>query len=100
MKIGTKLFSQACDGAVVVIRANGVAEPPEAGGVPMAPSAPTERSGEAKGAGFALGKRFEYVDESAGVRLELLVTSAGTSTLTWQGRELAIRATKPLPASD
>lgn len=100
MKIGTKLVSQACPGEVIVVRADGVTEPPEAGGVPMAETRPAQPIGQAEGAGFALGKRYELVDEEAGIRLEVLVTKPGTSTLTWRGRELVLKPTKPLPASD
>lgn len=100
MKIGTRLVSQACDGEVIVIRATGVTEPPLAGGEPMVESRSAESRGEPAGNGFALGKRYELVDEAAGVRLEVLVTKAGTSTLSWGGRELTVKPTKPLPASD
>lgn len=100
MKIGTKLLSQACDGEIIVIRAEGVTEPPEAGGVPMLAAQPDSRAGDPDGAGFALGKRYELVDDAKGMRLELLVTKAGTSTLSWGGRQLTVKQTKPLPASD
>ncbi|MGB4136886.1 MAG: hypothetical protein WA971_09995 [Microbacterium sp.] len=101
MKIGTKLYSQACDGEVIVIRANGIdGAPPEAGGVPLASERGAERHGDADGDGFPLGKRYEYADPEAGVRIELLVTAAGTSTLSWQGHPLTVKATRPLPSSD
>lgn len=100
MKIGTKLRSQACDGEVVVIRAEGVTDAPEAGGVPMILERAEAVTGEYAGEGFALGKRYELIDEAAGVRLELLVTKPGTSTLTFGGRPLAIKQSKPLPSSD
>jgi hypothetical protein len=60
-------------------------------------AAPTDAVG---GDGFPLGKRYEYVDDDSGVRLELLVTKTGTSTLTWGGIPLAIKGSKPLPSSD
>lgn len=100
MRIGTRLLSQACDGEVVIVRAEGAETPLDAGGVPMVESRTDERAGETDGEGFALGKRYELHDEAVGVRLEVLVTRPGTSTLSWQGRALTLRATKPLPASD
>jgi len=43
-----------------------------------------------------IGKR--YVDDVAGV--EVLCVKAGAGPLTFAGRELTIKAAKPLPASD
>lgn len=43
-----------------------------------------------------LGKR--YLDESSG--LEVLCVRAGSGPLEFAGRELVVRSTKPLPASD
>lgn len=100
MKVGTRLMSQACEGEVIVIRADGVTEVPSAGGVPMTSSRGGELRGEALGAGFALGKRYELVSEESGIRLDLLVTKGGTSTLTLNGRELILQVPKALPASD
>lgn len=101
MKIGTKLWSQACDGEVIVIRATGIQDVPlEAGGVALSDVRPAERIGDPNGDGFPLGKRYEYADADAGVRLEVLVTATGTSTLSWNGNPLVVKATRPLPTSD
>lgn len=50
----------------------------------------------APGAVTLIGKR--YVDATETV--ELLCTSSGTGQLTCDGVEMAIKAAKPLPASD
>lgn len=101
MKIGTRLISQVCGGEVIVIRAEGTDLPPSAGGLPMSDSAPSVMPpDDGGGRGFLLGKRYEFVDNAAGIRLEILVTKPGTSTLSWNGHELELKPTKPLPASD
>lgn len=100
MKIGTKLLSQACAGEIIVVRAEGVTEPPEAGGVPMVAARPGSPQGDPDGDGFALGKRYELVDEANAIKIELLVTKTGTSTLSWGGSPLTTKRAKPLPASD
>jgi hypothetical protein len=48
------------------------------------------------GPAVQLGKR--YVDEESG--LEVLCVRAGAGPLSFAGRDLAIKAAKPLPASD
>ena len=45
-------------------------------------------------AGVVLGKRYE------GEGIELLCSAAGDGTLTSDGRPLALKTAKPLPASD
>jgi hypothetical protein len=103
MKTGTRLVSQVCDGEVIVVRAEGTTIPPQAGGCAMVePSRASQRTTvkSGRGSGFLLGKRYGLVDEDAGVRLEVLVTKAGTSTLAWEGVPLLLKGSKPLPASD
>jgi hypothetical protein len=63
----------------------------------MVPAAAGQQSpGGAAGAGTLIGKR--YVD--AGQTVELLCTASGAGTLTCDGTPMALKAAKPLPASD
>jgi hypothetical protein len=100
LRAGTRLRSMVCDTEVIVVR---VPERPVevcCGGVAMVPfenkrpASVTARSDLADGT--LVGKR--YADEERG--LEILVTKAGKGTLTADGVRLAIKAAKPLPASD
>ncbi len=100
MKIGTKLVSQVCPGEIIIIRAEGIESPPEAGGQPMLAKREHDVVESVTGDGFQLGKRYELIDESRGIRVEVMVTKPGTSSLTWNGEALQLKATKPLPASD
>jgi hypothetical protein len=96
---GKRLRSTVSDTEVIVIRAPHSAVELSCGGHPMsAEDAP--RSG-APGPATAehatvLGKR--YVDDPTG--LEVLCTKPGTGVLVADGRQLAIKAPKALPASD
>jgi hypothetical protein len=100
LRPGLKLRSGVCDAQVVVVKAP--SEPVElgCGGVPLLEEG-QEPEGSASldpslGDGPLLGKR--YADEEIG--LELLCTRAGTGALTVDGRPLAVKGAKPLPASD
>jgi len=95
-KPGLKLRGTACSTEVVVVR-------PAAGevelsccGAPMTDADTGAAAGEPTPEGILLGKR--YADESSG--LELLCTKPGPGPLAVDGRELAIKGPKPLPASD
>jgi hypothetical protein len=96
---GKRLRSQACGTEVIVVRApdqpveltcggSPMTAEPAAAGAPAPPPAPGE--------GAQLGKR--YVDEPTG--LELLCTKPGSAVPAADGRELTLKAAKPLPASD
>jgi hypothetical protein len=98
---GDQLASAVCSVRLIVIRAplGGLPGPVECGGKPLVPA------GQAAGPGpdtpadahvTLLGKR--YVDDSDS--LELLCTHAGPGRLTLAGVPLAVKAPKPLPASD
>ena len=99
LKAGVRLRSatDACE--VVVVRAP--AEPVDlrCGGHPFLP-ADAEPTGQKVEAGFdggtQLGKR--YSEDELG--LELLCTKAGHGQLSVDGRVLALRQARPLPASD
>jgi hypothetical protein len=100
LRSGQKLHSAVCDAQVVVVRAPATEVDVGCGGAPL-----LEEGQEAAGAatldtslgdGPQLGKR--YADDDAG--LELLCTRGGTGALTLDGRPLALKGAKPLPASD
>jgi hypothetical protein len=96
-KPGLKLRGTTCTTEVVVVR-------PAAGDVEIgccgAPMAEAESAATTPATpiaeGVLLGKR--YADEETG--LELLCTQPGPGPLTVDGRELAVKGPKPLPASD
>jgi hypothetical protein len=95
-KPGLKLRGTTCSTEVVVVR-------PGAGDVEIAccGSAMTDAETDIAAAapspdGILLGKR--YADETSG--LEVLCTKPGPGPLTVDGRELAVKGPKPLPASD
>jgi hypothetical protein len=96
-KPGLKLRGTACSTEVVVVRpAKGDVEiaccgapMAEADGAAATPAAPDPD-------GILLGKR--YADEESGI--ELLCTAPGPGPLSVDGRELAVKGPKPLPASD
>jgi hypothetical protein len=97
LRPGDQLASTVCTTRVVVIRVP--AEPPliACGGSPMVPAAtaPPPPASQAE-AVTLIGKR--YVD--AAETVELLCTSSGAGALSCAGAEMAVKAAKPLPASD
>ena len=99
VKLGTRFASVACSTEVVVVRApEGTPAEVGCGGHPVVPlDAATDRGlplDPALSTGTLLGKRYE-----AG-GLELLCTSAGEGTLTYDGEPMPLKSAKPLPASD
>ena len=105
LRPGQKLYSAVGGAQVVVVRAPSTAvevrcddeplttEPSGAAGPqPQGPDVAAVATGD----GPLMGKR--YADEEVG--LELLCTRTGTGALTVDGRPLAIKGAKPLPASD
>jgi hypothetical protein len=102
LRPGTRLKSVVCETQVIVVRAPKASVVVACGGEPMvaldadAVQADGRRPAAGLDSGAALGKR--YADEEAG--LELLVTKAGSGTLTADGLVLPVKAAKPLPASD
>lgn len=99
IKNGTRLRSQVCDTQVIVVRASDSLDDLRCGGAPMVPIG-AEPSGEAQldptlADGTTMGKR--YVDDAGA---EVLVTKAGTGTLSIGTTPLALKEAKPLPASD
>jgi hypothetical protein len=98
LTVGKRLHSTACQSEIIVIGAPHSDTELSCAGAPMtaddaARSATPAGSGDH---GVVLGKR--YVDEQTG--LEVLCTKAGAGPLVADGRPLAIKAAKALPASD
>ena len=99
VKPGDRLRSRVCGAEVIVVRAPSVDTEIACGGEPMARNEPVTAAtanGAEAGPGTLLGKR--YADEELG--LELLCTKAGHGQLSVDGRVLALRQARPLPASD
>jgi hypothetical protein len=99
IKNGTRLQSQVCDTQVIVVRSADSLDDLRAGGVPMV-ALDAEKAADATldpdfAEGNVMGKR--YVDENGA---EVLVTKAGSGTLTVGTTPLNLKEAKPLPASD
>lgn len=100
--VGTKLGSLASPVEVIVVRPPAQAAVIACCGVPMTATAGVGPSGKAnsetgnEAEAVVLGKR--YSDEGSG--LELLCTRPGQGPLTYDGRPLLVKGSKPLPASD
>jgi hypothetical protein len=97
---GARYRSQVCATELIVVRPLPGDLDLTCGGHPLtdlkAEPAPGLSLKDDAGTGNGLGKR--YTDTSG--RLELLVTKAGQGTLALDGEPLALKETKPLPASD
>lgn len=99
IKNGTRLQSQVCDTQVIVVKTGESLDDLRCGGRPMLPLDAARPDGAAPDPAFAdgnvMGKR--YVD---GTDAEVLVTKAGTGTLSIGTTALSLKEAKPLPASD
>jgi hypothetical protein len=99
IKNGTRLQSQVCDTQVIVVRSADSLDDLRAGGVPMVPLDAEKAADATLDPAFAdgnvMGKR--YVDENGA---EVLVTKAGSGTLSIGTTALNLKEAKPLPASD
>lgn len=101
-KAGVRFKSAVCTTEVVVVRPPSGPVDLRCGGVPMLgpedatpPESPSGPLPEHDG-GTLLGKR--YTDDDAAI--EVLCTKAGAGALSCDGRMLAVKGAKPLPASD
>jgi len=99
LKPGSSWRSAVCDGEFVVVRPPKTAVTLECGGAPVighgeARGAGTPSADHSAGAGA--GKR--YADEESG--LEVLCSKAGAGSLSVDGRPIAPKDAKKLPASD
>ncbi|MCX2934267.1 hypothetical protein ORI20_28785 [Mycobacterium sp. CVI_P3] len=98
IKNGTRLQSQVCDTQVIVVKTADSLEELRCGGIPMVVLGDTRSGGDPDPAfadGNVMGKR--YVDDAGA---EILVTKAGTGTLSIGERALTLKDAQPLPASD
>jgi hypothetical protein len=99
VKPGDHLRSRACTTEVVVVKAPSIDVEIACGDEPMAKNEQVQAataSEPAAGPGTLLGKR--YADEEVG--LELLCVKGGSGQISVDGRPLARREARPLPASD
>ncbi|MFD6060192.1 hypothetical protein [Rhodococcus wratislaviensis] len=100
LKLGMRLHSQVCSTEIIVIRASDTDAIVQCGGHPMSEIGVAKVDGrklnEAFSAGTTLGKRYVDADNT----IEVLVTKAGSGSLTLGESPLHIKDAKPLPASD
>ena len=100
LKPGSRWKSAVCDAEVVVVRATANSITLECGGHPMvahAEAKPADLALASEHAGGTLpGKRF--ADDVTG--LEVLCTKGGKGSLSIDGRAIAAKEAKKLPASD
>jgi hypothetical protein len=98
LKAGLKLNSAVSTAQVIVVRTPGGDVDIRCGGQPMlaGDGAPVAVDGSGDGDVLVIGKRYS---DAAGT-LELLCTKPGPGGLTLGDEPLAIKAAKPLPASD
>ncbi len=100
IKPGSRWKSAVCAAELVVVRPPKTAGELQCGGVAVLPQASTASTlgdvhpDHAKG--VLIGKR--YTDDESGI--EVLGAKAGTGSLAYDGRPLALKEAKPLPASD
>jgi hypothetical protein len=101
VKPGDRLRSRVCTTEVIVVKASSIDVEITCGGEPMTKDQPVAAatagdSAAGPGPGTLLGKR--YADQDAG--LELLCVKGGSGQVSVDGRTLALREARPLPASD
>ena len=98
LRPGARFQSTVCATEVIVVKGTGPAEL-TCGGAPMVAAGSAERAGAPSAdasEGTLLGKRYGDGDET----VEVLCTKAGDGSLALGGVALAVKVTKPLPASD
>ena len=98
LRPGARFQSTVCATEVIVVKGTGPTEL-TCGGEPMVPAGSAERAGEPRAdasEGTLLGKRYGDGDET----VEVLCTKAGEGSLALAGVAMAVKVTKPLPASD
>lgn len=99
LKPGSRLKSAVCTTEVIVVKSPGGEADVRCGGVAMVAAdqdAPGGSPAEGADTGTALGKRYTDADET----IELLCTKAGDGALGVGDTLLALKESKPLPASD
>lgn len=101
MGVGARLGNPAIDTEVIVVRAAAGEVVVVSGGLPLGEDRSGGQQAEQDAGSFddeqvLLGKR--YLDEPTG--LEVLCTKSGPGPLVCNGRQLTLKAAKPLPSSD
>ena len=100
IKVGSRWKSAVCATEVIVVRGSGGDSDLRCGGQPMLAHGELRDDGRAPDEGWAqgapMGKR--YANEEAG--LEVLVTKAGSGTLSVGAVALPLKDAKALPSSD
>ena len=99
LKPGSRWRSAVCEGEFVVVRAPKTPVSLACGGAAVIPHGATRGEGAPSAdhaAGAGVGKR--YADEESG--LEVLCSKAGAGSLSVDGRPIAPKDAKKLPASD
>ena len=100
LRPGGRAKSAVCDTEIVVVKAGSPGSVISCGGHPMVVFGAEKPSGlelvEGQANGSAVGKR--YIDEESGA--EVLCAKGGAGSLSINGRPLAAKETKALPASD
>jgi hypothetical protein len=100
LKVGSRLRSVVCDAEVIVVRAPAGDVDVRCGGHPMVGKDDSDAAQQEVAAGFGegalMGKR--YADDDLG--LELLVTKAGTGSLSVGDTPVPVKDPKRLPSSD
>ncbi len=100
LKPGSRWKSAVCSAEMVVVRPPKSAGELQCGGHPVVAIADSVPEGLALSAdhsgGVLIGKR--YTDEESGI--EVLGSKAGQGSLAMDGRVMALKEAKPLPASD
>jgi hypothetical protein len=100
LRPGQRLRSQVCATEVIIVRPGETDVDLQCGGSPMVDLSSDARPDSAPQPGLAdgneMGKRYTTEDGA----LEILVTKAGTGTLTAQDSPLRLKEVKPLPSSD
>lgn len=99
MKNGTRLRSQVCSTELIVVRTSESLVDLRVGGLPVvamdAAPPPPAALDPAFAGGNSIGKR--YTDD---LGAEVLVTKAGSGTISVGHTPLVLKSAKPLPASD
>ena len=98
-KPGSRWKSSVCTAEFLIVRPPSQPGELQCGGAPVRPQSEAgEPAGEVSGEGPGVSAGKRYIDEATG--MEVLGTKAGPGSLSIDGRALARKDAKPLPASD
>jgi hypothetical protein len=100
LKPGSRWKSAVCDAQMIIVRPPSMVGASQCGGTDVLPqadaTAPSDIVDTAHAGGVLIGKR--YTDTASGI--EVLGAKPGKGSLAFDGRPLALKEAKPLPASD